>query len=272
MILIIDTDNPPVQISYGIAIGLIRHERCRAGDPLKEIAKGKAKTVYEYDDEHYLIEFRDDITAFDSVKHDVVGGKGYYNCQISARLFELLENNGIKTHFVRLLGPNKMLVKKVKIVPLEVIVRNIAAGSITRNYPVKEGTVFDRPIVMLDYKDDSYHDPLLNDDIALAMGIATIEELNEIRGIALRVNDVLRGYFESIGILLPDFKIELGKDSAGNLLVADEISPDSCRLWDAETKRSLDKDNYRFEKGDVLAGYKEVYRRMFGEVPEDRKD
>ncbi len=254
----------------GTAIGLIRHGRCRGGDPLKEIAKGKAKTVYEYDGEHYLIEFRDDITAFDSVKHDVVVGKGYYNCQISAKLFELLEKNGIKTHFTGLLRPNRMLVKKVNIVPLEVIVRNIAAGSITRNYPIKEGTVFERPIVMLDYKDDSYHDPLLNDDIALAMGIATTDELSEIRRTARRVNDVLKGYFESIGILLPDFKIELGKDREGTLLVADEISPDSCRLWDAETKKSLDKDNYRFDKGDVLAGYKEVYRRMFGEVPETK--
>jgi len=228
------------------------------------VAKGKAKTVYEYDDDHYLIEFRDDITAFDSVKHDIVGGKGYYNCQISAKLFEILEENGIKTHFVKLLEPNKMLVKKVEIIPLEVIVRNIATGSIVRNYPFKEGMVFERPIVMLDYKDDAYHDPLMNDDMILAMGLVNEEELKQIKEIALKVNDVLKGYFESIGILLPDFKIEIGKDKEGNLLVADEISPDSCRLWDAKTKKSLDKDNYRFDKGDVLAGYKEVYRRMFG--------
>lgn len=198
------------------------------------------------------------------MKHDTVGEKGYYNCQISAKLFEILEKNGIRTHFVKLLGPNRMLVKKLKIIPLEVIVRNIAAGSITRNYPIKEGTIFERPIVMLDYKDDAYHDPLLNDDIALAMGIATEEELKKIKQIALRVNEVLKGYFASMDILLPDFKIEVGRDKVGNLLVADEISPDSCRLWDAKTKKSLDKDNYRFDKGDVLAGYKEVYRRMFG--------
>ena len=227
--------------------------------------RGKAKTVYEYDDEHYLIEFRDDITAFDSVKHDIVGDKGYYNCQISAKLFEILEENGIATHFVKLLGPNKMLVKKVEIIPLEVIVRNIATGSITRNYPFKEGTVFERPIVMLDYKDDGYHDPLLNDDMILAMGLVNEKELSEIKEIALRVNDVLKNYFESIGILLPDFKIEIGRDGEGKLVVADEISPDSCRLWDAETKKSFDKDNYRFDKGDVLAGYKEIYRRMFGD-------
>ncbi len=211
------------------------------------------------------MEFRDDITAFDSVKHDIVGEKGYYNCQISAKLFEILEENGIETHFVKLLEPNKMLVKKLEIIPLEVIARNIAAGSITRNYPIKEGTVFERPIVMLDYKDDAYHDPLLNDDIALAMGIATEKELEEIKHIAIRVNDVLKKYFASIGILLPDFKIEIGRDKDGKLLVADEVSPDSCRLWDAKTKKSLDKDNYRFDKGDVLAGYKEIYRRMFGD-------
>lgn len=198
------------------------------------------------------------------MKHDTVGEKGYYNCQISAKLFEILEKKGVRTHFVKLLGPNRMLVKKLEIIPLEVIVRNIAAGSITRNYPIKEGTVFERPIVMLDYKDDAYHDPLLNDDIALAMGIATEEELKKIKQIALRVNEVLKDYFASMDILLPDFKIEVGRDKGKNLLVADEISPDSCRLWDAKTKKSLDKDNYRFDKGDVLAGYKEVYRRMFG--------
>ena len=234
---------------------------------MKEVARGKAKTIYEYDDEHYLIDFRDDITAFDSVKHDIVADKGYYNAQISAKLFELLEENGIPTHYVKMLEPNKMLVRKVEIVPLEVIVRNIATGSIVRNYPFEEGTVFERPIVMLDYKDDAYHDPLMNDDMILAMGLATEEELAKIKEMALRVNDVLKKYFESIGILLPDFKIEIGRDSEGNLVVADEISPDSCRLWDMETKKSLDKDNYRFDKGDVLAAYKEVYRRMFGEVP-----
>jgi len=202
------------------------------------------------------------------VKHDIVGGKGYYNAQISAKLFELLEEKGIPTHFVKMLEPNKMLVKKVGIVPLEVIVRNIATGSITRNYPFKEGTVFERPIVMLDYKDDAYHDPLMNDDMILAMGLADERELAEMKNIALRVNSVLKDYFESMGILLPDFKIEIGRDSAGNLVVADEISPDSCRLWDMKTKKSLDKDNYRFDKGDVLAGYKEVYGRMFGSIPE----
>ncbi len=202
------------------------------------------------------------------MKHDIVGGKGYYNAQISAKLFELLEEKGIPTHFVKMLEPNKMLVKKVGIVPLEVIVRNIATGSITRNYPFKEGTVFERPIVMLDYKDDAYHDPLMNDDMILAMGLADERELAEMKNIALRVNSVLKDYFESMGILLPDFKIEIGRDSAGNLVVADEISPDSCRLWDMKTKKSLDKDNYRFDKGDVLAGYKEVYGRMFGSIPE----
>ncbi len=244
---------------------LIRDLECRDGDILKEIARGKAKTLYEYDDEHYLIDFRDDITAFDSVKHDVVKGKGYYNAQISAKLFELLEEKGIPTHYVKMLEPTKMLVKKVQIIPLEVIVRNIATGSIVRNYPFKEGTVFERSIVMLDYKDDAYHDPLMNDDMILAMGLVNEDELRKIKEIALKVNDVLKEYFESIGILLPDFKIEIGRDKDGNLVVADEISPDSCRLWDAETRKSLDKDNYRFDKGDVLAGYKEVYRRMFGE-------
>ncbi len=167
-----------------------------------------------------------------------------------------------------MLEPDKMLVKKVEIIPLEVIVRNIATGSIVRNYPFVEGTVFENPIVMLDYKDDAYHDPLMNDDMILAMGLVSEEELSKIKKMALEVNEVLKNYFESIGILLPDFKIEIGRTKDGTLVVADEISPDSCRLWDAKTKKSLDKDNYRFDKGDVLAAYKEVYGRMFGDTGE----
>lgn len=223
---------------------------------MKEIYRGKAKTVYEDGDE-VVMEFRDDITAFDAVKHDKIKGKGFYNAQTSAKMFALLEKSGIKTHYIGMDDDTRMRAKRVEIVPLEVIVRNIAAGSITKNYPVKEGTEFKRPVVLFDLKNDAYHDPLLNEDIAEALGASSRDEMSRMRDMALEVNEVLKGFFAGHGIKLVDFKLEFGRYGK-ELLVADEISCDTCRFWN-EKNESLDKDLYRFDKGDVLAGYKRIY-------------
>jgi len=223
---------------------------------MKEIYRGKAKTVYEDGDE-VIIEFRDDITAFDAVKHAQIKGKGFYNAQTSAKLFTLLESKRIKTHYVRMDDEIRMRAKHVEIVPLEVIVRNIAAGSVTKNYPLKEGTEFKKPVVLFDLKNDAYHDPLLNEDIAEALGASDRDEMQLMRNIALRVNDALKKFFAEHGIKLVDFKLEFGRYGK-ELLVADEISCDTCRFWN-EKNESLDKDLYRFDKGDVLAGYKRIY-------------
>lgn len=225
---------------------------------------GKAKSVYEWDDDHVLVEYRDDITAFDSVKHDVVLGKGTVNCKISAKMFNVLTDHGIENHFVRLISDNEMLCKKVDVVPLEVIVRNIAAGSLVRRFPFDEGMELPHPIVHMDLKNDAYHDPTLNTDIALALGLANLQEQREMREIGLRVNEVLLDVFDGMGLLLPDFKLEIGRFK-GRLLVADEISPDTCRLWDKDTRESLDKDVYRFDKGDVKDTYLRIYERIMGE-------
>lgn len=224
---------------------------------------GKAKSVYEWDDKHVLVEFRDDITAFDSVKHDVVEGKGPKNCQISAKLFTYLTEHGIENHFKRLISDNEMLCLNVDIIPIEVIVRNIAAGSIVREYPFEEGMELPHPIVMMDLKNDAYHDPLLNTDIALALGLANLQEQREMREVGLRVNEALIPFFDSLGLLLPDFKIEIGRHE-GRLVLADEITPDSCRFWDKETRESLDKDVYRFDKGDVSSTYQRIFDMIMG--------
>ena len=223
---------------------------------MKEIYRGKAKTVYDDGDE-VVIKFRDDITAFDAVKHDQIKGKGFYNAQTSSKLFRILESKGIRTHYIGMESDTEMRAKKVRIVPLEVIVRNIAAGSITKNYPVEEGTEFSSPIVLFDLKNDRYHDPLLNEDIAEAIGASDREEMGEMRKLALRVNDVLKDFFAKNGIKLVDFKLEFGR-YGNELLVADEVSCDTCRFWN-EKNESLDKDLYRFDKGDVLTGYKRIY-------------
>ena len=235
---------------------------------LEEILKkqplysGKAKSIYEIDDDTVLIEFRDDITAGNGAKHDVKEGKGYLNALISSKLFEILEENGVATHYIKYIEPRYMVAKKVEIIPIEVIVRNIAAGSLCRRYPFEEGKELPFPVVQFDYKNDAYKDPMLNDDIAVALGLATREELNKIREIALKVNEVLKKFFDEKGIILVDFKIEIGRDKEGNLLVADEISPDTMRLWDKETRDVLDKDVFRKDLGDVIAKYKIVAERL----------
>ncbi len=224
--------------------------------------RGKAKSVYLTDNpDEVSVEFRDDITAFDGEKKAVLEGKGMYNAAVSAFLFEYLEIHGVKTQFIHMLDHRTMLVRRLSMIPLEVIVRNIAAGSLVKKYPFREGDVLNPTVIILDYKDDTRHDPMVNDDIIFALGLVTREELLTIRKTALKVNDLLRTYLAGLSITLVDFKLEFGRWK-DKILVGDEISMDSMRLWDGKTKESLDKDVYRFEKGDVMSTYVAVAERI----------
>lgn len=228
----------------------------------KLLYAGKAKSVYHTDvDGKLIVEFRDDITAFDGGKKDVLRNKGSYNAEVSAFLFEYLGKNGVKTHFVSMIDPRHMIVRELEMIPLEVIVRNIAAGSIVRNYPFKEGTKLDPPVIVIDYKDDSRHDPMLNDDLIVALKLATPAELKKIKKVALEINRLLFALLAAQGITLVDFKIEFGRQGK-SICLGDEISMDSMRLWDKKSGESLDKDVYRFEKGDVMATYNRVAQRI----------
>jgi len=227
---------------------------------------GKAKSVYRSSVPHELIlRFRDDITAFDGGKKDVKEKKGSYNAGVSAFFFRLLEESGVKTHFLRMIDDRTMVARELTMIPLEVIVRNLAAGSIVRNYPFKEGQPLNPPVIVIDYKDDSRHDPMLNDDLIVALKVVTGPELATIKQIALRINDVLRQHLARQGITLVDFKLEFGKGQDGTIYLGDEISMDSMRLWDAKTGESLDKDVYRFDKGDVLDVYDKVSHRIIAD-------
>ncbi|MDP3563105.1 MAG: phosphoribosylaminoimidazolesuccinocarboxamide synthase [Methanoregula sp.] len=228
----------------------------------KLLQSGKVKSVYKTDiPGQLIIEFRDDITAFDGGKKDVLVDKGRYNAEVSAFFFRYLENLGVKTHFVKMLDEKRMVVRELQMIPLEVIVRNFAAGSLVRNYPFKEGTKLNPPIVVIDYKDDSRHDPMLNDEIIGALGLATPQELKKIKKIALEVNSHLSRFLAQNDITLVDFKLEFGRGGK-TIYVGDEISMDSMRLWDKKTGESLDKDVYRLDKGDVIATYTKVSRRI----------
>jgi phosphoribosylaminoimidazole-succinocarboxamide synthase len=229
------------------------------------LIQGKAKTVFYTDvPGELLVRFRDDITAFDGKKKDVLEGKGRYNIAVSAFFFRYLEERGIPTHFIRLVDDNSMLVRELDMIPIEVIVRNIAAGSIVRNYPFEEGAAFDPPLIVMDLKDDRRHDPMVNDDIITALGLVTADEIRQIRKKALAVNEGISSYFAEKGIILVDFKLEFGH-LGSEIVLGDEISMDSMRLWDATTKESLDKDVYRFDKGDVLSAYARVAKRILPE-------
>ncbi|MGA2935011.1 MAG: phosphoribosylaminoimidazolesuccinocarboxamide synthase [Methanomicrobiales archaeon] len=224
--------------------------------------RGKAKSVYLTDDpDEVSVEFRDDITAFDGEKKAVLEGKGMYNAAVSAFLFEYLEIHGVKTQYIHMLDNRTMLVRRLSMIPLEVIVRNVAAGSLVKRYPFNEGDVLNPTVIILDYKDDTRHDPMVNDDIIFALGLVSREELLTIRKTALKVNDLLRTYLAGLSITLVDFKLEFGRYK-DKILVGDEISMDSMRLWDGKTKESLDKDVYRFEKGDVMSTYAAVVERI----------
>jgi phosphoribosylaminoimidazole-succinocarboxamide synthase len=232
----------------------------------EQLYSGKAKTVYATNDpKRYIVKFRDDVTAGDGAKKANIKGKGYYNAQISARLFKLLADNGISTHYIKMVSEDEMLVHACDMIKIEVIPRNIAAGSIVRKYEFRQGHVFATPVLVMDYKNDAAHDPMLNDDIAIALGIATDKELRKIRKISLRVNEILIAYLDERGLDLPDFKLEFGKVER-KIVVADEISPDTMRLWKKGTMESLDKDVYRQDKGDLMTAYKEAARRIVPEI------
>ena len=234
------------------------------------INSGKVKSVFTTDNEdEVIIEFRDEMTAGDGARKEVMNDKGAYNAVISSKIFKVLEENGIETQFIDLPEPNVMIAKRLEMIPIEVIVRNIATGSLVRKYPIEDGTKLDPPIVQMDFKDDEYHDPMLNDSLIKALGIATQEEIDIITEKALKVNETLKEFFADAGIILVDFKIDFGKDKDGNILLGDEISPDSCRLWDSETLDMLDKELFRKGKDDeVMEAYIEVYNRI---IPDDEK-
>jgi len=224
--------------------------------------EGKAKKVYATDDkDRVIIYFKDDATAFNGVKKGQIEDKGVMNNSITAMLFELLEKNGIKTHFEKKLSDREQLCKKVEIVPLEVIVRNVAAGSMAKRYGVEEGLELKTTVYEISYKNDALGDPLLNDYHAMALGIATREELDKIYAMAAKINDILKSFFLEQGIKLIDFKLEFGKFK-GEILLADEISPDTCRLWDAKTNEKLDKDRFRRDLGNVKEAYIEILKRI----------
>lgn len=230
---------------------------------LEMIYEGKAKKVFATEDPALLIvDYKDDATAFNGVKKGTIVGKGVINNQMSNRLMQRLERAGVPTHFVRELTERETLVKRVQIVPLEVIVRNIAAGSFSKRYGVEEGVVFDNPTIEFSYKNDALGDPLINTTHITAIHLASAEELDTIRRYAFRVNEVLREFWSSCGITLVDFKLEFGRLADGTIILADEISPDTCRLWDSVTKEKLDKDRFRRDLGGVEDAYAEVMRRL----------
>ncbi|MBO4414244.1 MAG: phosphoribosylaminoimidazolesuccinocarboxamide synthase [Clostridia bacterium] len=229
----------------------------------KLLYEGKAKKVYETSDPDLLVvDYKDDATAFNGLKKGTIAGKGIINNQMSNYLMQVIGVTGVPTHFVEELDERRTLVKKVSIIPLEVIVRNISAGSFSKRYGVPEGIEFKKPTVEFSYKNDELGDPLLNSSHAVALGIATESEINEIKAYALKVNSVLSEFWAECGIRLVDFKIEFGKDSTGRIILADEISPDTCRLWDAKTNEKLDKDRFRRDLGGVEEAYAEVMSRL----------
>ena len=232
-------------------------------EKLQQLYEGKAKKVFATDDpEKLIVEYKDDATAFNGLKKGTIAGKGVINNQMSNRLMQLLERRGVPTHFVRELSQRETLVKKVQIVPLEVIIRNISAGSFAKHYGVEEGIVFDEPTIEYSYKNDALGDPLLNARHALALKLVTKEELATIEALSFQVNDLLKEFWAGCGVTLVDFKMEFGRLSDGTIVLADEISPDTCRLWDSETKEKLDKDRFRRDLGGVEEAYAEIMRRL----------
>ena len=231
-----------------------------------QLYEGKAKKVYATDDPNLVIvSYKDDATAFNGLKKGTISGKGIINNQMSNLLMQMLEKNGVPTHFVKELSERETLVRKVEIVPLEVIVRNLSAGSFAKRYGVEEGIVFAEPTLEFSYKNDDLGDPLLNTSHALALGLATKEEIARIQELALKVNELLKARFARVNITLVDFKLEFGRLSDGSLVLADEISPDTCRFWDSTTHEKLDKDRFRRDLGGVEDAYNEVMRRVLAD-------
>ena len=225
--------------------------------------EGKAKKIFSTEnDNEFVVYYKDDATAFNGEKKAEISSKGILNNKISTIMFEELAKDGIESHFIKSLSDREMLVKKVEILPLEVIVRNITAGSFCKRYGVEEGIVLDQPIFEMSYKNDEFGDPLLNDDHAIALKLATKEEIDFLRSQTLKINEIMKKFFLKMDLKLVDFKLEFGKDVDGNIILADEISPDTCRLWDVNTNEKLDKDRFRRDLGDLVEGYEEVLARL----------
>ena len=232
-------------------------------EKLEQLYEGKAKRVFATNDPELLIvDYKDDATAFNGLKKGTISGKGVINNQMSNRLMQKLEKAGIPTHFVRELSERETLVKKVAIVPLEVIVRNIAAGSFSKRYGMEEGVVFEQPTIEFSYKNDALGDPLLNTLHARALGLATDTEIEQIKCYAFRINEILKAFWAECGVTLVDFKLEFGRLPDGTIVLADEISPDTCRLWDTKTHEKLDKDRFRRDLGGVENAYAEIMKRL----------
>lgn len=231
-----------------------------------QLYEGKAKKVYATENpDVVIVSYKDDATALDGLKKGTIVGKGVVNNRMTNYLMQLLEKNGVPTHFVEELGERETAVKKVSIVPLEVIIRNVSAGHFAQRYGVEEGIIFDSPTIEFSYKNDDLHDPLLNAYHALALKLATQEEIDTIKSMAFKVNAVLSEYFRTLGVRLVDFKLEFGRLPDGSIVLADEISPDTCRFWDLETNEKLDKDRFRRDMGGVEDAYREMMHRVFGE-------
>ncbi len=228
-----------------------------------QLYEGKAKKVFETDNpEMLIVSYKDDATAFNGLKKGTIAGKGVINNKMSNLLMQRLEAQGVPTHFVEELNERETLVKKVKILPLEVIIRNIAAGSFSKHYGVPEGKVFETPTIEFSYKNDELGDPLCNGYHAVALGLCSEEEIETVKSYAFKINDLLKAFWSECGVTLVDFKIEFGRLSDGTIVLADEISPDTCRLWDSKTGEKLDKDRFRRDLGGVEDAYTEVMKRL----------
>ena len=228
--------------------------------------EGKAKKVYATENpELYIVSYKDDATAFNGLKKGTIAGKGVINNRVTNYMMQMLEKNGVPTHFVEEISDSETVVKKVQIVPLEVIIRNISAGSFSKRYGVEEGIVFEQPTIEFSYKNDDLGDPLINEYHALALKLATREEIDTIKALAFKTNELMKDFFKKINVDLVDFKLEFGRLSDGTIVLADEIYPDTCRFWDSRTHEKLDKDRFRRDLGNVEGAYQEMMRRILGE-------
>lgn len=230
---------------------------------LEQVYEGKAKKVFRTDDEGlFIVDYKDDATAFNGLKKGTIAGKGAINNRMTNSIMQLLEQHGIPTHFVKELSERETLVKRVQIVPIEVIVRNVAAGSLAKRLGLAEGTRLKSTVLEYCYKNDELGDPMINDYHIFAMGLASKEQLEKIAAYSLKINEILVAFFKEIGVDLIDFKLEYGVTNDGTLVLADEISPDTCRFWDKSTGDHLDKDRFRKDLGNVLGAYEEIWRRI----------
>ncbi|MEW9670335.1 phosphoribosylaminoimidazolesuccinocarboxamide synthase [Ammoniphilus sp. 3BR4] len=236
-------------------------------EKLEQLYEGKAKKVYKTTEPgYYWIEYKDDATAFNGEKKAKISGKGVLNNEISSIFLSMLKEKGIENHFVKKVSPTEQIVRQVTIIPIEVVVRNIAAGSLAKRLGMEEGTPLRHPIVEFYYKDDALGDPFINDAHVSVLELATEEESAQLKKVGLQVNEILNAYMAERGIILVDFKLEFGRTEDGQVILADEISPDTCRFWDAKTKEKLDKDRFRRDLGSVEEAYEEILRRLGGEA------